>query len=398
MLAEEVDVNRARTMGFMIWVSTVGWCFTSVMPIALGGLVDHLGFTAQLAGWTISAHLAGMMFGALVAFFTVSHANLRLLLLGSATGVLIMEISSAHATTPLSLGIIRFADGTCAGMVTSVAASAIASVRRPERAFAVLFAVQSLSGALGLACLPCLLNSAGMPGVFYVLAAISLPVILLIKWFPASGSRSGSFRDEKAGSVLTPPLILALTSLFVFYLSISSVWVYLERIAVSAGIAVETVGTGLGLSLLAGMAGALFAFLLDIRVGRGAPLTAGILGMIGAAHLLMGDFSVLTYSASVAALNFCWTVVVTYYLGLCSILDDHGRGVVLANFIVATGLAAGPGLAAALLGDSDFDGILRFVIVGFVLAIMVVQGALYLLKKRLRAANVTGNGIDLVGQ
>ena len=377
---EGFDINSPRTIFALIWGITVGYAFLLIMPALVEGFVSLLGFSEVEAGWVASGQMFGMMIGALLAVPIVTRMNLRK---GILIGIIVMlglEIVSIYTKTPTMLAAVRLLNGIGGGFAVGMIASSVSATRDPDRVFALLLVCQYTLAAIGFFSLPSILAALGMKGAYLMLALLALSVLLMIKSYPDS-IQSGEQDEQAAHSLINLPTVLVLFSLLIFYVANNAIWAYLGLIGVSANIPIEKIGLGLGLSMLFGVVAGGSTFWLGLKLGRTIPLVFGLLSMIFGVWLLFGEVSQLAYFASAAIFNFSLIVAVTYYLGFCAILDSIGRVVVLANFIIAAGLALGPAVAASMVDGESYDRVLQASIVGFLVSIVTILLAFFVYRR-----------------
>ena len=118
---------------------------------------------------------------------------------------------------------------------------------------------------------------------------------------------------------------------------------------------------------------ALFVTWWSLRSGRALPIiiassaqiiSIGLWLVPNANFFLIGN---VTY-------GIAFNVGISYILGLISELDNEGRTATLAAFASTIGLFAGPGLAAAILGENDYNTVIvaAILILFISLALIVV--------------------------
>ncbi len=359
-----ININSPMSVMSMSWAVCVGYMFLLFLPGLVGEMVDSLGFTFEEAGYVASAHLGGMMIGALIATGLVARINMRTGLFLALVGLVSLEVASSFVGSAALMIGVRVATGICCGFATGMGAACISSTKNPERVFALMVMAQFAMGCIGLFGMPYI----GLKAGFFALATLGISVIATLEWFPSKiedEAVEGEAPVERA-SLMSMPVIITLLSLFLFYVFNNSIWTYLDRIGTAANIAIETIGMGLGLSMLAGMLGGIMAFVIGGKFGLLTPLAVGLGAMTWGAWVIMGSFSMTIYFVSTAVFNAALAVNIAYYMGYCAALDHSGRTVVLANFVIAAGLAVGPILGAELVSDTGFDKLLLVSAVGFV--------------------------------
>ncbi len=394
--AREVDVNAKGTIFALVWTLTIVYAFLMFLPGLIGGFIDVLKLTEAQAGYVASSQLLGMLLGSIGANILLRRLNLRL---GVLLGVLLllgMELASASAASAEVLIAIRLIAGVGAGFAAAFGSAGISATANPDKCFGLVLFSQFLLGAVGLYTMPYLLAAIGVSGVFYCLAALTLSALPLMPLMPQKGAAADQGSGE-APSLQSPPVLLTLGSILLFYVFNNAVWAFLDRIGVDAGIPVETVGMALGISMFGGIAGAMLSVFLGVRFGRLVPISLGLLLFMVAIGFLAVPFGIGTYFVATFGLNATLAFAVVYLLGTCARLDSSGRVVVLGNMMIALGLAIGPALAANLLNGGAYSRVLWVSVFGVAVALLLIVGALVQLRRHersLRADSCSGGVIN----
>ena len=87
-------------------------------------------------------------------------------------------------------------------------------------------------------------------------------------------------------------------------------------------------------------------------------------------------------------LNIFFSMTIPYLLGIASELDNSGRLAAFAGFVNSLGLATGPAIAAALLGDNHFERVLILAVSCMAVSAMLVARPARLLDQSSRMGRV----------
>jgi predicted MFS family arabinose efflux permease len=186
---------------------------------------------------------------------------------------------------------------------------------------------------------------------------------LVVPLFPRGLHESSARHPEPtAGRIrlatLTSGAALALTAQAVYFVAPGAAWGYLERIGQTFGLTLAQVGTALGLSTFAGMAGALLVVLVGTRVRRWPAMLIGSgISMLALVLLLEGS-GLPRFLLAAALFNFAWNATFPYQMGVLASLDRDGSVAVLSLLMQVGGLALGPMLGSMLHPEEGYAQLL----------------------------------------
>jgi hypothetical protein len=211
----------------------------------------------------------------------------------------------------------------------------------------------------------------GMRGVLWFFALFPLIGLAVVHYMPRSGE---TVIHVSADAVELSAALKssALLSMFVYFLAQGVVWAYLFLIGVNGGLSEQQVANGLTISQFAGVAGAFAAVLLAQRAHYALALTIGIIGGAIVLYPLIGHFGAVLYALTVSVYNFAWNYVQPVILGAMAKFDRRGHVVVYAVAAQMCGLAAGPGLAALVIGDRSLTSVISLGIGLFFLSLALI--------------------------
>jgi predicted MFS family arabinose efflux permease len=388
VLADEIrfDVDRWPVMLAVVLIAAVISAFLLVAPAVVGALVNTIGLTPSRAGYLLSIELAAMGVVVPPAFWWMARWNWRRVTVGCLLLVAVGNGASAFARSFVALAMLRSLTGIGAGSVILVCSATVAMTRERERNYGFYVVGQLVLGVLGVKFLPGLVARFGLISLYGTLAVLTCALVPVAGWLPRSGLASKPTFDSRPQRV--PPrwmdrrALMGLGGILCFYVALSAVWAYLERIGAQAGFQGETIADVLALASVFGVIGSIVAAALGGRCGRTAPICLGYGILIAAiASLFFIDNSISTYTLGSCAFKFAWTFALPFVLAALAARDPTGRVIVAANLLIIIGLASGPALAALSLQRApDYSGTLLIGVVlaavSLILALQVARGAL----------------------
>lgn len=364
-----------RRVVLSVWTGIVAMSFLTLAPWILGGLVDQYGLTATQAGRVLGINLTGTIVGPLLALASVHRAGAR-----TWAGVAFGAMAVGHGATPFEhsfggLVILQAIAGLGAGVGLAAANVMAAATPKPEQTFGQVLAGQMLFGAawfFSSSLFPAL-SASGVGRVFGMMSGMAVASLMLLHLYPRSLGEAALATGRRLPWSL--PAALLCTSLLAHYIANTAIWAYLERIGIAAGFVDRQVSFALGLSLVAGIAGALLTGGTSRRIGVVASLVVGIIAIAGATALLLGlrQYSTFVIATCVMIGSLCFAV--PFYLALLAGFDRRGRWVLLGNVVIGTGIALGLGIGSFMVGGPGFDAILGFALALFTLALILALAA-----------------------
>ncbi|KQV57270.1 MULTISPECIES: 3-(3-hydroxy-phenyl)propionate transporter MhpT [unclassified Caulobacter] len=335
--------------------------------VAAPRLAPNLGLKPEDLGWFFSVSTFGLMAGAAMGGRLSDRFGRKVTLLVSVTAFGLLSIATGLATDLNSLLLARFLTGVGLGgalpnLIAIVAESVTPKLR--GRAVGFLYAGLPCGGAFAS-----LVSLAGAEPsdwrmIFYVggvgpLLALLLAIPLLPNWPKASttlteGQKSG-FLEAAAGQGRALTTLLLWTAFFLALLIMYLLLSWLPSLLIGRGLSRPDAGLVQIAFNLAGAAGSVATgWLMDNRRRR----TLTILGVFGASAASVAaaagaPASLLVYLAVGAALGATVSGVQSAVYGLAPGFYParlRGTGVGAAVVMGRLGSAAGPLLAAALIG------------------------------------------------
>jgi MFS family permease len=342
-----------------------------VQPGFVQGLVAHVGFDDQGAGYTASAEMFGLALTTILMTFTAHRVNWRFVIFWS---LIVMFVANALCTITSDLNTfvgLRFVAGLGAGSLVSLSFAMIGLTSNPDRNFGLLIMWVLTYGAIVLWLMPSAYALAGINGALWFFALFPLAAVPFIRHLPVTGESVAQVEAD-AVNLTARMKTLALFAMLAYFLAQGVVWAYLFLIGITGGLSEQEVANGLTLSQFAGIAGAMLAAIVANRFGRSLPLTLGILGGAMCLYFLVGRFEFLVFLLAVCVYNFAWNLTHPFLLAAMASFDRRGRVVVYAVAMQMVGLAIGPGLAATVISEGQYANINRLGAGLFVVSLLLI--------------------------
>jgi hypothetical protein len=279
---------------------------------------------------------------------------------------------------------LRFVAGAGAGSLISLSFTTVGLTEHPDRNFGYLIMWVLLYGAIVLYLMPAAYALSGMTGVLLFFAIFPLTALPLVRMFPTGGAAAATVEAD-AVNLSSGLKSLALLAMFTYFVAQGVAWAYLFLIGTAGGLNEQQVATGLTLSQVAGVAGALLPALVGNSHGRWRPLTIGIVGGAVCLLFLIGQFQYLPFIFWVCLYNFFWNMTHPYLLGSMASFDRRGRVVVLAIAAQMLGLAVGPALGASVIAPGRYASVNYIAIAMFAFSWVCILPPVFIQQQRARS-------------
>ncbi len=349
---DTADVGSFRVLATAILLGAIGPEVFIVQPGFVQGLVQHLGFDAQGAGYTASAEMFGIAATTVALTFLAHRFDWRRVLNASLLVMFAANVACTFVSDLEAFAVLRFLAGFGAGGVVSLSFTVIGLTPSPDRNFGLLIMWVLIYGALGLLVMPSAFDVVGMSGVLWFFALFPLVALPFVRYMPRTGETVAQV-ERDAVDLGVPLKGSALLAMFVYFLAQGVVWAYLFLIGVHAGLTEQQVANGLMISQFAGIAGAFGAVLLAHGTHRALWLAIGIVGGTLVLYPLVGKMGPALFALTVSIYNLAWNFTQPIQLGAMASFDRRGRVVVYAVAAQMCGLAFGPFLAATVIGNGN---------------------------------------------
>ncbi len=345
-----------------------------VLPIYVGGLIEHAQMSAQDALFVVSMDMWGMAAALPLAYICMRLISWRLLGVATLTGIFAFFALPALAYADGgedvvgALALWRFLGGISSGMLMAVILATLGSLRIAERAFSIWVLVQILFKVVAIYVLALVLAEVGLQGFFLVLGALAIVGIPLAWTLP----RDRWTTRESATANWSGKAIMSLAGLITFYIALSALWANFETVGRSREFDILDIAAVLSVTSLAGLAGATASTVLTGRVKPLYRLIGGIAIIAGASFALGRPGDLTVYTVIGTAFAFAWFFTVPVLLSMVNANDRSGRLMIFANAAIAMGVAAGPAISAVFVSDNDYTLLSMFSTVAFVFVFLLM--------------------------
>jgi MFS family permease len=343
------------------------------LPAMIGILVDESPLSEAQAGWTASIRFFG---GAVIAFvmaFRMHSLDLRKTAILSFILAAVGDAASGYIThLPVFFMSVQFVTGIAAGAAYTAIIAAFARERHVDRGYGMFITLQFLVSGLSLYLLPVFSSVLSVSGMFLIFAVLSLAGEGLSRNLPERVIRGVASRPQRSEL----KVLMARATLFgalgfaIFEAANTAQFTYVERFAVSLGLSDHELGLAMLVGSLAGIPGAFVIVLTGSRFGRVGPLTLGMVIAITGLWVLVGATQFSEYMTGSILLGFSWAFCLPFIQGLLASMDSHGSAVAAGSGASTIGGAAGPALAAIIVGTESYQGVFYFAMGLFLFALL----------------------------
>ncbi|GEM_PF-4348822 len=370
------------------------------LPLIVGALEDHWGYSAAYSGYITSVDLAGLFAGSATTSMWASRINWKRYVAGAILLCIVLNVLCVWFHTLGILMVLRFGAGLASGVAYASSLALMSRVQDTARGFSIVIFAQVLANAAVLEVFPVIDARWGPGGLFVTIAAVMAATAVIVPRLPGRDpvadadtevpdSRAGRDRPlpgqagaageqgraaagaertgaalpgrtdatlaEQSGAALAPPVTrvamsaLCLGAVALVYVAIGSYWAYAERMGIAFDLSAGVVHQLLAASVLLSTIGCLAAFRLSRSVGQSRPLL-GALGLLSAVLLFhSGSPQPVMYVVTLVVMQICWNLIDIFQLGTLAIVDPSGRAAALVPAAQGIALAAGPAAGGVAL-------------------------------------------------
>ena len=345
----------ASSISAAMIVGIVGVLIAGLQPQLLGALAREGRLSDAQLGLTATIELLAMGLAAGGTGLLIKPVRLRAI---TTTATIIVVLADC-ITPSLSGGevmLARVLAGLASGVLIWITIGLITRTAMPERWAGIFLMTQTLAQFGVAAILANVIPVSGAHGGFLALSGISLIALLCLPFLPRSYPPLE--RGEEATALPPRAGMLALVSVLIYLAFVVGLWVYLEPLAIRAGIDSGAVALAVPIGLGAQVAGALLATLI---VGRVKAFWV-VLGAAAVNLVLLTVFgsgpAAPLFLAATAMFGFLWMFIMPFQLELVIIADPTRRAATLIGGAQLIGSSLGPLLASLLVGEKQLGNVL----------------------------------------
>ncbi len=325
-----------------------------MMPLLVGATIESAGLDAGQAGMLGTLEFGTGAVLTLVISPYVNLMPLRHLLIAAILLTALAQFASALAGSFELLAVFRIFVGIGEGGFLAIANALIATSTCPESVYGRVAAIMAAGFALLLFVLPAVVERGGHAALYTTLGMMPLLFLPLVRHIPSRISAAMPRAAAASQSATSLQVVLLAVAVSVLYMTQGGMYSLAERIGHGAGVDSGRIGVALGLSAVAGIAGASLAGWLGVRYGRLIPMATGIL-LSGLSCLTLGTFlGDFVYITTLLIYGFTFMFTVAYVFGLAAALDPLGRLAVGTAGFINVSYAAGPAIFGYLSIDFSY--------------------------------------------
>jgi predicted MFS family arabinose efflux permease len=375
-----IDSRTGRTVLALAHVA--GMIDLVALPLWVGSLMQHHGFSAPQAGLVVTTFLVSV---ALVSLLLAPRLNRPPRGVSASAGFalgaaafLVVGTRPVGELAPAAMAAWHALAGLGVGCALSLTHGRIGRSANPHRLFATASAALGVFAVVFLAAVPQLIERLGpqmLFGVFSATLALAAAVTLLA--FPVAAGQTGVLKSS-APRLARPSRAAALVVCTVVCLTLNQAMVFsfVERIGSARGFGAERVQAVLIALGLVNLLPGVLAALLQPRL---APLAVATAGLVVQAVLALVLSSATDYLPFAVAGALYVSVVIfthTFLFGLLSQLDPSGRTVAATPAMMMVGSCTGPALGGVVVQGLGYPGL------GWVAAAIAVVAVLLVTQAR----------------
>lgn len=377
-----------RAAAAVIGMGVVALLIGGLAPALLGALAEEHRITDAQLGLAAMLELLFMGISTGLAGAFLKPDSLRSVGVGACLLFAAANVASIHASG-VGVLVIRALAGIPEGLLLWITVGMIARSRTPERWAGVFFTAQVVAQlALALLYAGFVIPKFGAGGGFAVLAIASLLGLAGALFLPTAYGALP--QTDTQGAALPWRGILALVATVVFVSGNGAVSVYLQPLALRAGLSGDVARTAVWASLAAQIGGGLFATALAGRVRYIAIFTSSALGFLIAWTVFGFGAPALPFIAANMLAGVSGLLVGAFLAPMIIDADPSRRSALQSGGAQLLGGAGGPLLAAVLIGDRDVRGVLwmggALMLTGFAMVV-----GLFFTKRATTAPAATGS-------
>ena len=374
----------------------LGWSSISVQPVSTGVMINHFGMSASEAGLLITFEVVCMTLASLVAVAAMGRFKLLHILLTGAALALCGHLLSSAFDTFDGLAGPRILAGLGEGFCLASGYAAIAALREPERAIALITVGFGLIGIVLLSVLPLSVDKFGPNHLFTALAVMTAILMLFCRRLPEtrSGNNKADITADKADQnepPKNPPqawigITAVMLSVFFLALGHSVYWPFLQEVARAASLSDGRIDSIIALSPALGIAGGALAAWVGLRFGRKLPLysSLAVIAVSLSLSVLIGQalmFSVLLY-----IYMLLYFFVVPFQKGLLVNFDFSGRALSASSSVTIAALSLGPAVSGFFIDTWGLQAITYLAFPAHLVALATIAWAISRLPKKVLEA------------
>ncbi len=311
-----------------------------LMPFIVTAMMQGYGLSEAAAGYLVSLQLIAMGAAAIAASYLVARIPPRRIVIVAAVAICIANAWCAFAVGIGQLASARGLTGLAEGSLMAAAGALAAGARNPHRLFSLLGFVVATVAAAALLLTPFLFAHLGVRGIFWLLAASPVAVLLAAPALPRAKPRAVDTPHFSAFAVKGAPS--ALIAFALLWIGAGALWVFAERIGAAQGFSLAQIGSYLAIGQVVGVAGPIIAARFGERAGLRTSIAGGSAAMALGGLLMVYGASHAAYIAGVSLLSLAVMFLTPCFRTFMAQLDVTGGVVAMSAAFYTLGFGAAP--------------------------------------------------------
>ena len=161
-----------------------------IMPFIVTAMMQGYGVSELHAGNLVSIQLGAMGAAGIAVSYLLVQVPARRIVIGAAIAIILANAWCAIGNGNTELAFARILTGLGEGSLMAAAGALASGVRNPHRLFSMLGFVIAAVAAAALLLTPLLFHYLGVRGVFWLLSATPITVLLAALWLPRANARA----------------------------------------------------------------------------------------------------------------------------------------------------------------------------------------------------------------
>lgn len=336
----------------------IGGLSAQMSPLVIDGLMKGLALSERDAGFILTFELLTLAVTAIAIAPILPRVSPRRVSILAFLLTFIAQTASVFSTSWVSLVLLRSIGGIGEGILWATSLFIVASrSSNPDKDYGCFTVVWAL-GSIALFAIGAEVTAAFQHrGILALIATANLALAPLLFLTPDTYlSRSdGTASNTTAQSSL--PGLMTLAAIGLFLTAGASVYAFSTPLGERAGLDARAVAHTLTIASALGLVGAAAATILNVRLGRGVPISAFCIGFAFAVLTLCLWREPMAYVVALVVSIIIYNFSTPYLFGLAAALDRSGRWAAAAGSVYLLGFAAGPLLAGAVIATAGYAGL-----------------------------------------
>jgi predicted MFS family arabinose efflux permease len=363
----------------VLLVSMMGAAVTTLMPLIVGAFSDSNLFTEQQIGLLSACDIAGILVASVSAYTWVRRCHWQWVCVVCLSVFIVANFATLSSLSFSLLALIRVIAGLACGACYSIALAALGDRPNSDKAFGDMVTIQVIFGTVGFAVLPYAIEMWSFEGIFYFFnLCLFVALGLALYCFPTNPK--SAIQHSQVDTMQFSSVAMVFMGVVFYYFAQGTVWAYLERIGIDAGLSLSQVGTILAIGFAISALGSWFSGITVKTLGRSLSIWLTVvfqLICLGGILALNESNALYLYAIATIVYQIFWSFIVPIMMGIFNDTDKSGRLIVFCVSAFKVGLVLGPPAAGWILTYYSLDCII------FVGAISIFLSAVFLYKANL---------------